>query len=121
MDKLQRGYDGPDLPVITALGQRFAVEKNLLIGTAKLENNKIAAILILCHGTSATYQIGWSSEDGRTHSAHHRLLFESLSQLRARGITDLDLGGINDDSAKGVKTFKTGMGGETIQLAGLYT
>ncbi len=120
VDKRQRGYDGPDTAIIRALGTEFAKDKNALIGIAKLDNRPIAAILILCHGRGATYQIGWSSEDGRKYCAHHRLLWEALVQLQGKQIARLDLGGVNDEAAKSIKTFKTGMGGELIMCAGLY-
>ena len=121
IDKTRRGYSGPDATLVKALAQSFARYDQLLIGTALLDERPIAAILILCHGQSATYQIGYSSKDGRTHCAHHRLLFEALAQLRGIGITDLDLGGVNDADGSGVKKFKSGLGGEPLQLAGLFT
>lgn len=119
-DQIMRGYKGPKPRIMTALGKTFAAEGQLLIGRALLDNRAVAAILILCHGCSATYQIGWSDEDGRKHGGHYRLLWSALNELKSRGITDLDLGGINDDSATGVSAFKDGMGGQRVTLTGLY-
>lgn len=121
LDKQQRGYDGPDIAFLKPLCEAFAKEKKLLIGIAKLDNVPCAAILILMHGRSATYQIGWSTENGKQHCAHHLLLWEALAQLKAANVYDFDLGGVNDESASGIKTFKTGMGGKLVRLAGLYT
>jgi lipid II:glycine glycyltransferase (peptidoglycan interpeptide bridge formation enzyme) len=120
LDRQKRGYDGPDIPVLKALSEAFAKENNLLIGIANLDNRPCAAILIYMHGRGATYQIGWSMENGRKHCAHHILLWEALAQLKAGEINYFDLGGVNDESARGVKTFKTGMGGKLVELAGLY-
>ena len=121
LDRKQRGYDGPDLPVLQALGTAFSLEKNSLIGVALLDNRPVGAILTLCHGDSATYQIGWTSEDGRKYCAHHRLLWELIEQLKTKNIKNFDLGGVNDETAKSIKTFKSGMGGRLVELAGLYT
>ena len=120
LDKQRRGYDGPDGAVLQVLGQYFAAEKKLLIGTASLDKKPVASILILMHGRSATYQIGWSTEDGKKHCAHHLLLWKSLGTLKAKGYKDFDLGGVNDGAAKTIKTFKSGLGGRLVHLAGLY-
>ena len=40
--------------------------------------------------------------------------------LKEKGYRDLDLGGVNDGDAKGVKLFKEGMGGTTVTLIGHY-
>jgi hypothetical protein len=120
-DQIMRGYPGPKPRIMTALGKTFAAKDQLVIGRALLDNRAVAAILILCHGCSATYQIGWSDEEGRKHGGHYRLLWSVLEQLKAKNITDLDLGGINDDSATGVSAFKDGMGGTRVTLTGLYS
>ncbi len=124
-DKAAKGYDGPSVELLMALAVNFAPqgkkEQKMLIGRALTNNKLCASILVLCHGTSATYQIGWSDEQGRALSAHHRLLWEALGQLKGKNITDFDLGGINETSAKGVKAFKDGMGGQPVTLSGLYS
>ena len=70
-----------------------------------LENDAIASILLLCLGCCATYQIGRISDTGWTYAAHNYLLWHAVKFLKDRGIKDFDLGGINDESAKGVKRF----------------
>ncbi len=121
LDKAKRGYDGPSPELLTALSKTFAPEKNMLIGRALLDERAVAAILVLCHGTSATWQVGWTSDEGRKAAAHHLLLWETFRVLKERGIHDFDLGGVNDEAAAGVKTFKEGLGGKLVRLAGLYT
>ena len=104
-----------------AVVHNFMVRGDVVIGIARHNDVACGGILILCHGRSATYQIGWTSDRGRTCGAHNVLLWQALAQLKARGITTLDLGGMNDETAKGVKAFKEGLGGRTIRTAGLYT
>lgn len=123
-DRAQKGYDGPSPKLITALAETFVPRGNFIIGSALINDKPIAAILIVCHGSGATYQIGWSSGLGRKNNAHHLLLWEAITMLKQRGIKDFDLGGINDEAAKGVKQFKEGLAGKDknaqIILPGLY-
>lgn len=119
-DKEGRGYHGVSPALLDMLARNFSAEGDLLIGRALLDNEVAASILILCHGRSATYQVGWTTDKGRQENAHHLLLWNALTRLKERGVRDFDLGGVNDDTAKGVKTFKEGLGGELVHLAGIY-
>jgi hypothetical protein len=119
-DRRERRYPGPSPRIVRALGRVFLAAKKASLGWAMLDNRPVAAILILHHGTSATYQIGWCDAEGRRAGAHNLLLFRAIARLQERGITDLDLGGVEDDSAKGVSDFKDGLGGNRWTLAGLY-
>jgi len=120
LDKRQKGYPGPEASLIEKISEK-AGPNNVIIGRARLDNDLVASILVLKHGRSATYQIGWTNEKGRAHSANHLLLWEVLNVLKNNGVKELDLGGINDDRAKGIKKFKEGLGGDTITLVGHYT
>ncbi len=119
-DKREKGYDGASLKTLVAMAAQFSRGKNMLIGTALLDNEPIAAIMLLNHGKSSTYQIGYTSETGRQKCAHHLLLWRALHELKERGINDFDLGGVNAQSAKGVKIFKQGLGGKLYETPGLY-
>lgn len=119
-DKVHKGYDGPSLRIMQSLGRVFGQNGQMLIGRALLDDKAVAGILILCHGAAATYQIGWSSQQGRDTAAHNLLLWESVSHLKKNGVHDFDLGGINDESAKGVKRFKEGTNGDTVIYLGQY-
>lgn len=119
-DKRARGYHGASVKTISALARVFSRGKKLLIGTALLDGTPIASILIFIHGRAATYQIGYSSEIGREKRAHYVLLWRALGELTERKIDAFDLGGINDEDAKGVRDFKTRMGAEHVEFPGLY-
>ncbi len=67
---------------------------------ALCDDKKIASVLVLLHGTCATYQASWSDVQGRKFNCHNRLLWEAIQQLKAREIESLDLGGVNRGSAK---------------------
>ena len=119
-DKAVRKYEGPSYKTLKALGDSFSRGKNMFVGCALLDKQPIAGILLLIHGSTATYQIGYTSDAGRENRAHYALLWAALEKLQERQIHDFDLGGTNAKGAKGVKTFKKGMGGTIEKTLGLY-
>ena len=80
----------------------------------------IAGILILRHGRGATYAMGWSNAAGRLVNAHYRLLWRAIAELKQRGVTQLDLGGVDTERGAGVARFKLGLNGEVFTLAGSF-
>ena len=120
-DKMEKSYDGPSIKTIIHLASEFSRGKNMLIATALFNDEPIAAILIFIHSKAATYQIGYTSDKGRRTNAHYVLLWRMINELKERGINEFDLGGVNEETAKGVKRFKTGMGGKFTETLGLYT
>ena len=119
-DKRARGYPGPDPRFLRALGRAFGDDGGLLVLSAARDGATVAAILLLLHGRSATYQTAWSSEAGRRLGAPTLLLWRAVERLKDREIRDLDLGGVNDRDAAGVTAFKAGLGGEAVRLVGQY-
>jgi hypothetical protein len=117
-DRRQKEYQGPSVRFLKALTQSFG-PANVLLANAYLENRIVAAILILCHGSSATYQTGWTTNEGRDLCAHHVLLWDAIQSLKSRGVQYFDLGGVHEQAA-GIKSFKDGMGGAPLILPGLY-
>lgn len=120
-DKTERKYDGPSARTLSVIARAFLSRKSAYIGRASLDGEPLAGVLIMCHGKSATYQAGWTTQAGRECCAHHLLLWEALRRLKEREIDDFDLGGINETQSKGVKTFKEGLGGALVQTPGLWT
>ncbi len=120
-DRATKGYNGPSVKLLNALAKTFAPGKNMLIGRAHSNGQDMAGVMILCHGSAATYQVGFTTNAGRTKGAHHILLWNAILVMQQKGIGDFDLGGVNDDTAKGVKEFKTGMGGTLFVSPGLYS
>ncbi|MBF9032019.1 GNAT family N-acetyltransferase [Rhodobacterales bacterium HKCCE3408] len=79
-----------------------------------------AAMLFLCHGAMATYQIGWTSPGGRSASAHNLLMWEAMQALALRGHRMLDLGVIDPGRTPGIDRFKTGAGAAVQTLGGTW-
>ncbi len=112
----RRRYAGPSPAVLKALP--LAETPVFLARTA--EGREAAAVLFLRHGATATYQIGWTTEDGRATHAHNLLLWRGLGALKRMDVAHLDLGGLDDADAPGAAHFKQGLGGEPFTLAGTF-
>ena len=121
-DRFQKGYSGASPKFIRALHKNKSPYEHgrIYLAKSKGQHNPIAMIYIFIHGTSATYQIGWSNPKGRDTRAHYRLIWDALKDLKALGIKYLDLGGINEKTAKGVTRFKKGLGGIPLKTLGIY-
>jgi hypothetical protein len=92
----------------------------LAVFRADLKRDAAAGMLFLIHGTRATYHVGWTSDEGRTHAAHNLILWTAMKELRARGVTVLDLGGVNTQSGAGIARFKLETGGNVLMRAGAF-
>jgi hypothetical protein len=120
LDKKIKGYSGVSPELLDNLALFSTSADPMVIGKVSVEGRDIVAVLFICHGQSATYQIGWSGEEGRKNNAHHYLLWQGRSVLRSHGIKQMDLGGVNDESAKTIKKFKQGTGAKALTLVGHY-
>lgn len=119
-DKSEKGYNGASPRMLMEMSKYFAPNKNIVIGTIIKDKKLIASILLIIHGSSATYQIGWVSDKARKVNANNFALWQAMLYLKRRNIKYFDLGGVNDDDTSGIKKFKEGMGGKLVQLCGLY-
>jgi hypothetical protein len=116
-----KGLDG--LP--PAFFERYGIARTpaadaMLTLRADVGRDRVAAMMFLIHGDVATYQIGWTSEQGRDLHAHNLILWKAIEELQSRGIRRLDLGGVNTIRSAGIARFKIRTGGEVVTLAGSY-
>ena len=87
----------------------------------EVSSTEIAGMLVsICHGDTATYLIGSSNLEGRKLNANYLLLWESILDAKALGCKYFDLGGINNNTPKGIAHFKRGVKGEEYVLAGEF-
>ena len=103
-----------------AEGARGDKAAGLAVYRADLKRDAAAGMLYLIHGTRATYHVGWTSDEGRTNAAHNLILWTAMRDLKARGVTVLDLGGVNTQSGAGIARFKLETGGAVLQRAGAF-
>lgn len=113
--RAKAGYSGPTGAMLGAIP-----DEDLICLEARQTGEVVAGILFVLHGQAATYQVGWTSEAGRRAHAHNLLLWKGLAALKAAGIHDLDLGGLDWAKAPGVAHFKAGLGGERFSLPGTF-
>ena len=119
-DRMAKKYHGPSGKFVREeflAGRPF---KDSLILWANFNNQPAAAIFVLKHGQCASYRIGWSTDLGRQHNAHNRLLWEAALVLKAQGIQRLDLGGMDaDQENSGLNRFKSGTGARIFETPGM--
>jgi len=120
-DKQLKGYSGASPQLLDNLAAFSTSDDPMVIMKAQKEGRDIAVVMFLVHGRSATYQVGWSSEEGRNRNAHHFLLWQARSVLKQYGVQEIDLGGVNDETATGIKKFKEGTNAKISKLIGHYT
>jgi hypothetical protein len=90
------------------------------IHEAWLHGTPVAAMLFLRHGTVATYHIGHTTPAGRATNAHRLLLWQAMLHFAALGVTRLDLGTIDTETAPGLAAFKLGTGATARPLGGSF-
>ena len=76
---------------------------------------RVAGILIACHGSSCTPLIIWVNERGRSLNAGNFLLWNSVLYAKSKGCLWFDLGGTN-----GATKFKMGLPHQRYQMIGEY-
>jgi len=119
-DRLQKKYQGRSAKFIAEEIKTAVAFKDMVILLAFKGDELLAGILILLHGNSASYRVGWTTEDGRKYNANRVLLWEAVKILKKAEVHYFDLGGVEPSSAQGLTKFKEGMGGETFKSVGLF-
>lgn len=112
------GYRGPHPLFLDRL--RAVAPDDRLVMLALEGDEPVAGVLLQRHGTSATYQIGWSSPRGRALDANRLLLWRAFTALRDKGVRWVDLGGIATDKAPGPTRFKLQTGAVPEILPGTF-
>ncbi len=115
----QSGFIGTPGSLVEALAAAVPRKDDVLMLTAKAARERVAGVLLVVHGATATYLLGWTGPEGRKRHAQHLLLWRGVRELQRRGVRWLDLGGVNA-AAPGVARFKLGMGGRLHTLAGTF-
>ncbi|EGY02225.1 hypothetical protein AZA_51760 [Nitrospirillum viridazoti Y2] len=118
-DRKERKYRAAGSKLLTRLRTVMRKDGDVLVLRALLDGEPVAGVLIFGHGVAATYQVGWSGPEGRRTRAHHLLLWRACLELKAQGRVAFDLGGLTPD-VEGINTFKRGLGGEEVELAGVW-
>lgn len=115
-----RGYAGLPGRFIKPLVEALPRGRDALVVRAEVGAYPVASVLMLRHGLSATYQIGYANHDGRERNAMNLVLWEALRRLAEDGVRHVDLGGLDTVSAAGVARFKLGLNPTVVTYPGSY-
>ncbi|MCX7298779.1 MAG: GNAT family N-acetyltransferase [Rhodobacterales bacterium] len=113
-----RGYRALPLDFIRAYAQTNPGQAIVFI--AIKDAAPVAAMMMLRHGLTATYHLGWSGSQGRATAAHQLVLIRAADWLAERGHIRLDLGAVDTDSNRGLARFKIGSGARIRPLGGSW-
>jgi len=117
----RKSFSGPDPRLLTAIRTASAgVQDTIMVLRARQGDEWLAGILVMRHGTSATYMTGWANDAGRRLRATNLLLWHAMERLAVNQVRWFDLGGIDDSLTPGVAAFKRGMSGREYALLGEY-
>jgi lipid II:glycine glycyltransferase (peptidoglycan interpeptide bridge formation enzyme) len=119
-DRLEKKYRGRTVKFIAEEITTAKVFKEVLILWAIKDKKPAAGILVLLHGHSASYRVGWTTPAGRNCNAHNVLLWEAIKILKDVDIHQFDLGGVEPQTADGLTRFKAGLGGDVFRTPGIY-
>lgn len=110
-----RGYRALPAAFVTSW-ERAAPGSVLTLRAEDRTGARLAGIVVLRHGTGASYQIGWTGPEGRASGAHNLLIWQAALRLRAQGVKSFDLGDVNSEAGAGLMRFKLGTGAQAASL-----
>lgn len=119
-ERKSKRYRGPSGRFMKLVTEGAGRRKDILAISAYRKRDLLAGVLMIRHGTSATYYASWTGDEGRAARAHNALIWRGIQTLRQDGVRWLDVGGIDTTTAPGVARFKLGLGGDVFTLAGSY-
>lgn len=95
---------------------RAASPEDYLVFQALLEGRPVAGMSVVRYGQVGEYHTGWFGPPGRKANAGNFLMWAIICELKARGYTQFDVGGLYD--GHGYTQFKRGLRGAEFALAG---
>lgn len=94
--------------------------KSVTLLTAQTNAEPIAAMLFLRHGATVSYHIGWTGPEGRAASAHTLILAHAAERFACEGVSTMNLGLLDTETAPGLARFKLGSGAQPVQTGGTW-
>lgn len=114
----KRGYRSWPIALTLAYARENRGQAKLF--TAFWGREPVAAMLMLRHGTGATYHIGHTRSSGRIVSAHTLLMWSAMCWAKTKGAQQLELGVIDTEDGHGLARFKLGTGAQARALGGTW-
>jgi hypothetical protein len=94
--------------------------KSVTLLTAQTKAEPIAAMLFLRHGATVSYHIGWTGPEGRAASAHNLILAHAAEHFATKGVSCMNLGLLDTETAPGLARFKLGSGAQPVETGGTW-
>ena len=98
----------------------LSLDKNVVIFTGDFDDLPVTSCIVLTFKKKAFYYMAATNKRGREIMGSYAMVYRLFEYLKEKGITDLDLGGIDPVSsdARGVNHFKKGFGGRMVEYLG---
>jgi hypothetical protein len=109
-----KNFHGADVGLLRAM--RAAAPEDVLIFRLLASGEPVAGMSVVCFGKCAEYHIGWFGPEGRKLNAGNLLMWSIVKELKRRGITRFDVGGLKPGD--GYTQFKRTMRPVEYGLAG---
>jgi len=116
-----KGFRGIPTALLRALAAQEGPTWTCRILFARRGAERCGAVLIVGHGDTCTYLVGWTSEQGRHLQANSFLLWQAMLRFRELGYHFFDVGGLGGRTTRGVEEFKKGLQGQEYSLIGEYS
>ncbi|MDB2676339.1 peptidoglycan bridge formation glycyltransferase FemA/FemB family protein [Amylibacter sp.] len=118
----EKNFSGTPVDLLRNLGtcKGSVWDFNIYIGELDFPSGKeiVGMVITVRHNKTSTYLVGCSSHEGRKLSVNYILLFQAISDAKKFGCLNFDLGGLNENTPKGVAHFKRGISGKEYELLG---
>ncbi|AZZ35579.1 hypothetical protein CIK05_01780 [Bdellovibrio sp. qaytius] len=115
----KKNYQAPSERFLQIEFKELSQQSDQCFIWAYLDGVPAAAIAIVSQGKTASYRLGWTTDQGRKHNAHYALLWKALLVSKEKGLTSFDVGGLLLDEVSGFSRFKIGLGGRVSNLVTL--
>lgn len=91
---------------------------NIFHANINSSNEPIGKLVTIHHGKTAIYLIGATNLIGRKNQANYSLLWDALIHAKKSGCEMFDIGGLGEETPKGIAHFKKGLNAKNYQLIG---
>lgn len=102
-----KNFEGISLEMLDYLYERFP--QSLLISQVLFNDSPISSVIMFLNGQTATYLIGFNSDQGRSHNVNNLQFWEIIRRLKLSNFKYLDLGGIDHINTPDISKFKERM------------
>lgn len=119
----EKQFEGTSDQMLRALAfqQSHLFKFNLFLaldGTTVNEKSLLGVLVTLHFGDVSEYLIGITNERGRAYQANSVLLWEAILHAKQNGCRWFDVGGLSENTPKGIADFKRGLNPESYALVG---